>query len=196
MNKGTIPQVWKNSKNMFTAKYPFRSELQSLLLDDGYQNNYTYAYPILQKYGFRAAIFMIGSKIEEHTVAFDPAKKSFLSFNELEASTDVFEYHSHTYDLHQKGFEKCGVKYSSALDRKLLENDIANYFAYPFGEKGAPQKYLLQKNGYRMAFSVRSGFVHPGDPPLDLNRLTVTSTTAISQLLQPNDNNGRFSFNE
>lgn len=166
-----------------------------ITFDDGYQNNYIYAYPILKKYGFRAAIFIIGARIEEQTVDFDPAKKSFLSYNELEASSDIFEYHSHTYDLHQKGFEKCGVKYSSALDRKLIENDIAKfkslgidtpYFAYPFGEKRDIQKYLLQKNGYRMAFSVLAGFVHPGDPPLDLNRLTVTSTTQLSQLLQSN----------
>ncbi|MNO71141.1 Poly-beta-1,6-N-acetyl-D-glucosamine N-deacetylase precursor [compost metagenome] len=166
-----------------------------ITFDDGYQNNYIYAYPILKNYGFRAAIFVIGSKIEEQTVAFDPAQKSFLSFDELKASSDIFEYHSHTYDLHQKSFEKCGVKYSSALDRKLIEHDIDQikslgidtpYFAYPFGETRDIQKYLLQKNGYRLAFSVRSGFVHPGDPPLHLNRLTVTSTTQISQLLQPN----------
>ncbi|MNO12026.1 Poly-beta-1,6-N-acetyl-D-glucosamine N-deacetylase precursor [compost metagenome] len=164
-----------------------------ITFDDGYQNNYIYAYPILKKYGFHASIFLIGSKIEKQTAAFDPAKKSYLSFDEIKASSDVFEFNSHTYDLHYKGFEKCGIKYSSGLDTKLIEQDIAEikslgidtpYFAYPFGEKSRPMMYLLQKNGYRMAFTVRQGFVRPGDPPMNLQRLTVTSSTQMSELLK------------
>src|SRR5690606_30523312 len=77
-----------------------------ITFDDGYQNNYVYAYPILKKYGFNATIFLIGSRIQPETSVFDPAKKSYLSFEEIKAASDVFEFHSHTYDLHQKGFMK------------------------------------------------------------------------------------------
>lgn len=164
-----------------------------LTFDDGYQNNYIYAYPTLKKYGFHATIFMIGSKIEEQTVAFDPNKKSFLSRAEIDASQDVFEYHSHTYDLHRKGFPKCGESKSLALDTTLLQKDIQTikatgidtpYFAYPFGEKSRQMIYDLKKNGYRMAFTVRQGFVKPGDPLIKLNRLTVTSRTNLPELLE------------
>ncbi|WP_110933138.1 polysaccharide deacetylase family protein [Paenibacillus bouchesdurhonensis] len=165
-----------------------------ITFDDGYQNNYTYAYPILKKYGFHAAIFLIGSRVQTETSVFDPAKKSFLSQEEIEASSDVFEYHSHTYDLHHKGFMKCGLNYASGFDTTSLESDIAKmkelgidspYFAYPYGEKSTPMVYYLQKNNYRMAMTVHQGFVKPGDSPMRLKRLTVTSATNMADLLQP-----------
>ena len=36
-----------------------------ITFDDGYQNNYTLAYPVLQKYNFHASLFVIGSKIQD-----------------------------------------------------------------------------------------------------------------------------------
>lgn len=164
-----------------------------ITFDDGYQNNYIYAYPILKKYGFQATIFVIGSRIQQETSPFDPAKKSFLSFEEIKASSDVFEYHSHTYDLHQKGFKKCGLDYATGFDTKSLKADIAKmkelgidspYFAYPFGEKSTQMVYSLQENNYRMAFTVLQGFVKPGDSLMRLNRLTVTTATDFAELLQ------------
>lgn len=165
-----------------------------ITFDDGYQNNYVYAYPILKKYGYKATIFIIGSKIEEHTQAFDPVKKSYLSKDEIAASADVFEYHSHTYNLHYKGFEKCGTQAAAGQDPSMVDQDIdlmkslgfdSPYFAYPFGEKNIQMIYHLQQNGYRMAFTVRQGFVKPGDRLMLLNRLTVLSNTNMAQLLSP-----------
>lgn len=59
------------------------------------------------------------------------------------------------------------------------------YFAYPYGEKSRQMIYELQENGYRMAFTVRQGFVKPGDRLMALNRLTVTSDTDMEKLLTP-----------
>ena len=59
------------------------------------------------------------------------------------------------------------------------------YLAYPFGYTSTQMIYQLQKNGYRMAFSVRSGFVRPGDNPMKLPRLTVTTGTDLAALLHP-----------
>lgn len=164
-----------------------------ITFDDGYQNNIIYAYPILKKYGFHATIFVIGNKVAEHAVPFEPTQKSFLSRDEMKSSADVFEYHSHTYDLHRKNFIKCGRKTSSGLDVSKITKDISRmkesgidspYFAYPFGEKSTQMIYYLQKNGYRMGFSVRQGRVKPGDRMMNLNRLTVTSKTDLSELFQ------------
>ncbi|GAA0134124.1 hypothetical protein YSY43_09640 [Paenibacillus sp. YSY-4.3] len=175
------------------GKAPLPAKTVVITFDDGYQNNYIYAYPILKKYGFHATIFVIGSRIQPETSPFDPAKKSFLSFEEIKASSDVFQYHSHTYDLHQKGFKKCGLDYASGFDTQNLEADIAKmkeigidtpYFAYPFGEKSTQMVYSLQQNNYRMAFTVIQGFVKPGDSLMRLNRFTVTSATNMAELLQ------------
>lgn len=164
-----------------------------LTFDDGYQNNIMYAYPILKKYGFHATIFVIGNRVQEHTVQFEPTQKSYLSRDEMKSSADVFEYHSHTYDLHRKNFIKCGRIASSGLDVTKIEKDISRmkesgidspYFSYPFGEYSTQMIYYLQKNGYRMGFSVRQGMVRPGDRMMTLNRLTVTTSTDLSELFQ------------
>lgn len=166
-----------------------------ITFDDGYQNNYTLGYPILKKYNFHASQFVIGSKIEERPVHFDPAKKSFISKQEMQAASDVFEFNSHTYNLHHKGFMRCGESVPVGLDTSLLNGDIKQmkeiagidtpYLAYPFGYTSTQMIYKLQQNGYRMAFSVRPGFVRPGDNPMKLPRLTVTTDTDLSILLQP-----------
>ncbi|MCM3782987.1 polysaccharide deacetylase family protein [Neobacillus mesonae] len=162
-----------------------------ITFDDGYENNLMYAYPILKKYNFNAAIFVIGSKVQKENDPFDPAKKSFLTLNQIEQSSDVFEFHSHTYNLHYKGFPRCGSNYAAGLDTKLLKQDIEQmkqfgidtpYFAYPYGEKSTQMMYFLREQGYRMAFSVRQGLVKPGDNLMKLNRLTVTTGTDLSEL--------------
>lgn len=167
-----------------------------ITFDDGYENNLVYAYPILKKYNFKAAVFIIGSKTQENNEPFDPARKSFLTKAQMEESKDVFEFHSHTYNLHYKGFEKCGSTYAAGLDSKLLKQDMKQmkefgidtpYFAYPYGNKSTQMMYYLREEGYRMAFSVRQGFVKPGDNPMKLNRLTVTTGTDLSVLLHPLD---------
>ncbi|WP_440118803.1 polysaccharide deacetylase family protein [Paenibacillus sp. QZ-Y1] len=165
-----------------------------ITFDDGYQNNYTLAYPVLKKYNFHASLFVIGSKLQDQPSAFDPAKKTFISKQEMQAATDVFEFNSHTYNLHHKGFQRCGNDVPVGLDTSLLDDDIklmkekgidTPYLAYPFGYTSTQMIYQLQKNGYRMAFSVRPGFVRPGDNPMKLPRLTVTTGTDLAALLHP-----------
>ncbi|MFS0727984.1 polysaccharide deacetylase family protein [Paenibacillus sp. 1P07SE] len=165
-----------------------------LTFDDGYENNIIYAYPIMKKYGFKGSLFVVGSNIEEQTGEFDPARKSFLSKQQMAETVDVFEYHSHTYDLHFKRELHCGNEYGAGMNEKLLRPDIDKmreigidtpYFAYPYGEFRQQMVYYLRQSGYRMAFTVRQGLVRPGDNPMQLNRLTVTSSSLLSELLEP-----------
>ncbi|MFS0869744.1 polysaccharide deacetylase family protein [Paenibacillus xylanilyticus] len=165
-----------------------------ITFDDGYQNNYTLAYPVLKKYNFHASLFVIGSKIQDQPAHFDPAKKTFISEPEMQAAADVFEFNSHTYNLHHKGFMRCGESVPVGLDTSLLNDDIklmkekgidTPYLAYPFGYTSTQMIYQLQQNGYRMAFSVRPGFVRPGDNPMKLPRITVTTGTDLAKLLNP-----------
>ncbi|WP_017814570.1 MULTISPECIES: polysaccharide deacetylase family protein [Paenibacillus] len=161
--------------------------------DDGYQNNIIYAYPIMKKYGFHATMFVVGSKIQEKTQKFNPSRTSYVSRAEMKASEDVFEYNSHTYDLHYKAPLHCGDDYAAGMDPdKFMADDHimrdqvginTPYFAYPFGDFRMQMIYALKQSGYRMAFTVHQGFVRPGDDMLKLKRLTVVSSTNIGELL-------------
>ncbi|WP_167433983.1 polysaccharide deacetylase family protein [Paenibacillus silvae] len=168
-----------------------------ITFDDGYQNNYTLAYPVLKKYHFHASLFVIGSRIQPKPVEFNPSKKSDISWPEMKAGSDVFEYNSHTYDLHHKGYMVCGDDLPVTLDTSLLDHDIEQikhigintpYIAYPYGYFSEQMIYKLHQHGYRMGFTVRPGFVHPGDSPMVLPRLTVTSDTDMATLLRTGSN--------
>jgi len=164
-----------------------------LTFDDGYENVYVYAYPILKKYGFRAAVFLIGNYVrEEADGEFQPDQMSFMSKEQIQAAGDVFEFHSHTFNLHYKKEEHCGKVYAATRDIPMLKEDIARmksfgidtpYFAYPFGDFNYRMVRQLAGEGYRMAFTTIPGFVKPGDRPMYLKRFNVSSDTDLHALL-------------
>ena len=75
-----------------------------ITFDDGYRSNYTLAYPILQKYNMKAAIFAIGVSFgKDHYKDTDYAITPH--FGEAEAAemaaSGLVSIQSHTYDMHQ-----------------------------------------------------------------------------------------------
>ncbi|MDI9476324.1 MAG: polysaccharide deacetylase family protein [Natronincolaceae bacterium] len=156
---------------------PERSVL--ITFDDGYKSNYEYAYPILKGYGFKAAIFLISSWNTDEVVSFDAGDLQYLSWNEIENSKDVFEYASHTHDLHKLDENGQGYLVTRPLDE--IEQDLETsmkildtaYLAYPYGHYNKQTLKILKKLGYRMAFTVKPGRVRPGNSLLELNRYAI-----------------------
>ncbi|TYP69725.1 polysaccharide deacetylase family protein [Paenibacillus methanolicus] len=76
-----------------------------LTFDDGYESNYTLAYPLLRKYNAKATIFVIASMIRRDAsdITSDGAPKlTWAQIAEMSAS-GLVDTQSHTYDLHRKG---------------------------------------------------------------------------------------------
>lgn len=97
-----------------------------LTFDDGYEDVYTYAYPILKKYGMRASIFIISDFI---------GKEHCLKPNEILSMMDVFDIESHTM-THQSlaKIDKNTVDYElsqSQLDIEKLIGKPVTAIAYP-----------------------------------------------------------------
>ena len=75
-----------------------------ITFDDGYLSNYTLAYPILQKYGMKAAIFSIGVSFgKDHYKDTDYAMTPHFGAAEAAemAGSGLISIQSHTYDMHQ-----------------------------------------------------------------------------------------------
>lgn len=145
-----------------------------ITFDDGYKSNAEYAYPILKRLKFKAAVFIISSLIGES------GEKKFLGWNDIRQCADVFTYCSHTHDLHKQ--RASGLTDFITADRKQVDKDLArareiletSYFAYPHGQASAMAKLALRTNGFRLAFGTDRAYVGAGSDPFDLPRFIIT----------------------
>ncbi len=75
-----------------------------ITFDDGYESNYTLAYPILKKYGMKATIFVVGVSVGKDTYK-DTGISMFPHFSLAQAQemerSGVITIGSHGYDIHQ-----------------------------------------------------------------------------------------------
>lgn len=121
-------------------KVPPKSVL--ITFDDGFKNNYNNVYPILKKYGFRASVFVITGKLREVSKPFIPENAQYLSLQDIQASCDLINYQSHTYNNHNVNKYEISslitkppsfvVKDLQTSIRNLNSNHLA--FAYPYGQ--------------------------------------------------------------
>lgn len=165
--------------NKGEKKLPARSVV--ITFDDGYLSNYDYAFPILREYRFRAVQFPITSLIE----------KSYpwlphMDWDLMAEAATVFEYHSHTHDLHYYVDDEAAllvtpkeqIRADLLLSRELLD---CFAFAYPFGVSSREAVQILKETGYKMAFIIQRGNVAPGDDPFLLKRHMVFPTTSLNE---------------
>lgn len=137
-----------------------------ITFDDGYYNNYLYAYPLLQQRGMRAVVSIIGSQ----TALFsengqENAYWSHLRLERLQEMQDVFEVQNHSWNLHTYG-ERRGCLRRSGEDKAayatLLRTDAEQTqqlltdaglpapqcYTYPFGACSEESERILQEIGF------------------------------------------------
>ena len=139
-------------------------------LDDGYYNNYLYAYPVLSELGMRAVLSVIGVEADRYTAEPDLhenyAHCTWDMLREMEES-GVIELQNHSYDLHhiQKGYMGIGKKTGEELvayrarlytDLSRMQNRfceelgfVPSTFTYPFGCAPADSAVVLEELGFQ-----------------------------------------------
>jgi len=187
-NNGYCTITLKQLEDYLLGKTNLPEKSVLITFDDGYKSNYIYAYPIMKKYSFRGTIFLItGRDYSKSEPVFDPNKFQFLSQDEIDSSRDVFEYASHTHNMHKTDEEK-GAYLTWKSEEEII-NDLTQsknllnteYLAYPYGEYTTDTLRILEKLGFKMAFTIKSGSVKPGDNMLELNRNIIYPNTTIEQ---------------
>ncbi len=74
-----------------------------ITMDDGYESNYVYAFPILKKYRIKATINLIVSYIkEEYPAPFNPEITTYLTWKQIEEmkASGLIDFQSHTFNQH------------------------------------------------------------------------------------------------
>lgn len=143
-----------------------------LTSDDGYQNVYTYAFPILQKYGFKMTVFLVtgligNSDADRRLNEFDIGKsgipvRPMLVWPEIGAMSRYgIEFMSHTVSHRQVGDlsddEVLFEISQSKLDIESHINRPVPFIAWPFDNFSNRAISLLPQVGYRGAIRYTGG---------------------------------------
>ena len=156
-----------------------------ITFDDGYENNYINAYPILKKMNLTATICVCTGYIGKKGAIFENEKyikgknpENYLTEEEI-------------IDMSQNGISFCshGVNhfYMDELEGMSLENEITeskekleklldkeiNFFCYPYGRYNKKTIEALNNAGYSGAFTIERDKVSQKDNPYELKRLVI-----------------------
>ncbi|MCL4417949.1 MAG: polysaccharide deacetylase family protein [Actinobacteria bacterium] len=125
-----------------------------ITMDDGYKDNFTYAFPIIQKYGLTANI-MIATGLMENP--------DWLSWNDLKTMVDSgrFYAYNHTWShISLAGASEDKARSEIQTASKQLQDHLGrsgNVFTYPYGSQNQRVIDILTQDGFIAAFSTIPG---------------------------------------
>lgn len=183
-----------------------------LTFDDGYYNNYFYAYPLLKKYGMRAVISPVVSWSQQYSDSpqeQDHPVYSHITWAQIREMVEsgAVEIQSHSYDMHycESGKRKGTLKRAGETAeqyRLVLQQDLTTaqqlltqnagvtptVFTYPYGAICDEAKAIIQEMGFRGTLTCESR----------INRITRQPDClyGLGRYLRPSGTDSRTYFNK
>ena len=155
-----------------------------ITFDDGRDDGYVYAYPILRKYGFTATYYVITGRI---------GRSRYLSWAQLATmAKHGMEIGNHTVS-HTAVSSVHGTALANAINRAAatIVTHLAalgvtvrvTTFAYPYGSVSTEAHNLLRARGYTLALTEVHGLVNTLKDPLYAPRIRVSRGESARGLL-------------
>jgi peptidoglycan/xylan/chitin deacetylase (PgdA/CDA1 family)/glycosyltransferase involved in cell wall biosynthesis len=152
-----------------------------LTFDDGYLDNYLNAFPLLQRYGMAAVVFLVADPTLTSNAWDAPAGEPRTPLMDrrqaLELARAGIEIGSHTLthprlpDLPADRMAWELVESKQVLE-SWLETPVTS-LAYPYGAVDERVKRAAQQAGYDLAVATNSGPIHFGADPLEIRRVQI-----------------------
>ncbi len=140
-----------------------------LTFDDGYDDGYAVAFPLLRRYGFTAAFFIVTSTVGT------PGHMTAAQLREMAGAGMEIESHGqHHLDFTQ--FSTPAARGELSRSREIISGwsgRPVTFFAYPAGRFSPALERVLGELGYHGALTEVPGFVTPASAPFALERLRV-----------------------
>ncbi len=138
-----------------------------ITFDDGYDNLYKNAYPILKKYNVTATIFLISGSID---------KDGYLNTQQIKEMNDLISFQSHTVshpDLKKISLERLDfeAKKSKETIKLLVKNEVIAY-CYPSG-KYNKNTIDVAKKYYNYGVTINYGLYHLNNDPYLISRIRI-----------------------
>ena len=152
---------------------PLPSKPIMITFDDGYFNNYLYAFPLIKKYNCKIVLSPIGKSTDDYSKIVDEhADYSHVTWNHIREMTEsgLVEIQNHTYNMHsnKKSRIGCSKKKGESLDeyKKELGEDIMKMqervtseigktpsaFVFPFGAISKEAPTIIRDMGFKCTF--------------------------------------------
>ncbi len=152
--------------------HEFNRNTVVLQFDDGYEDNYKYAFPILKKYGFPAMVFLVSDKI---------GTPDFLTWDEIK-EMEKYNFLAGAHTRHHAYLPRVGLIKAEdeiAGSKKVIEDHLGHsvdYFCYPSGGFTEEVKRLVKEAGYKAAVTTNRGKSRFDVDMYELKRIHMNNT--------------------
>jgi peptidoglycan/xylan/chitin deacetylase (PgdA/CDA1 family) len=171
--------------NMRATGVSLPERLAMVTFDDGYEDNYTYAFPVLKQLGLTATVFITTGFIngevditEKHGTYQELKALTWEQIMEMRAYGITFGAHTHTHPiLTEISFDS--AEREICQSKEIIEDKLgepAELFAYPLGQRKTFNRAiisLLKRHGFKLACSTLWGCDNSNTDLFALNRVRI-----------------------
>ena len=148
-----------------------------ITFDDGYRDNYVYAFPMLKELDMKATFFIITNVIDDGY---------YMTAEQLKEMSDYgMDIESHTLNhlhLNELSYEQQLEELKASKERlESITGKPVLSFAYPYGDRDENSKKAAIEAGYSIGFTTDLGYSDREDNPITLDRIYVSSSYTMDQ---------------
>jgi len=161
--RGFQTMTFRDYGHVLQGLMPLSGKPIILTFDDGYEDNYTVAYPLLRSYGCTAVIFSVAD-LKRRTNFWDPEEPcarlmSVSQLRELESYGIEIGSHSITHPRLAET-SRSEAEHEIRHSKEILEDALGRgirSFAYPYGRLNQRVKSIVEESGYHMGVAADTG---------------------------------------
>lgn len=180
VEKGYTTLTMEQVENYLINNQPIPAKSVLLTFDDGYEDNYTNAFPILKEFNMNATIFVIPGYLDGGV---------YLSRDQVKEMSDsgLIDIESHTYSHKRLNELSYDEQLNELVTSKKALSDLTGKevtaIAYPEGLYNDDTLKAVAEAGYKAGFTIERGYADREDNLYKLNRVCVDNTYSGKNIL-------------